>query len=87
MIKSVYEKELIKSKSEIKALHSQIHPHFLFNTLDSLYWAHIRKGDDELAQMVIRLADMFRYSIQSSGRTASLLWPRSWSRSSATSIL
>ncbi|WP_339158553.1 sensor histidine kinase [Paenibacillus sp. FSL W8-0186] len=67
LIKSVYEKELIKSKSEIKALHSQIHPHFLFNTLDSLYWAHIRKGDDELAQMVIRLADMFRYSIQLSG--------------------
>lgn len=67
LIESVYEKELIKSKSEIKALHSQIHPHFLFNTLDSLYWAHIRKGDDELAQMVIRLADMFRYSIQSSG--------------------
>lgn len=67
LIKSVYEKELIKSKSEIKALHSQIHPHFLFNTLDSLYWAHIRKGDNELAQMVIRLADLFRYSIQSSG--------------------
>ncbi|WP_110934179.1 sensor histidine kinase [Paenibacillus bouchesdurhonensis] len=67
LIKSVYEKELIKSKSEIKALHSQIHPHFLFNTLDSLYWAHIRKGEDELAQMVIRLADLFRYSIQSKG--------------------
>lgn len=67
LIKSVYEKELIKSKSEIKALHSQIHPHFLFNTLDSLYWAHIRKGEDELAQMVIRLADLFRYSIQSNG--------------------
>jgi len=67
LIKSVYEKELMKSKSEIKALHSQIHPHFLFNTLDSLYWAHICKGEQELAGTVIRLADLFRYSIQSSG--------------------
>ncbi|MNZ20878.1 Sensor histidine kinase YehU [compost metagenome] len=66
LIKSVYEKELIKSRSEIKALHSQINPHFLFNTLDSLYWAHIRKGEHELAQMVIRLADLFRYSIHTS---------------------
>lgn len=67
LIKSVYEKELMKSKSEIKALHSQIHPHFLFNTLDSLYWAHICKGEQELAGIVSRLADLFRYSIQSSG--------------------
>lgn len=66
LIESVYEKELLKSRSEIKALHSQIHPHFLFNTLDSLYWEHVKKEEGELAQMVIQLADLFRYSIQAS---------------------
>ncbi|WP_338553205.1 sensor histidine kinase [Paenibacillus sp. KS-LC4] len=66
LIKSVYEIEIVKSKSEIKALHSQINPHFLFNTLDSLYWDHIRKGEQELAQTVIQLADLFRYTIHSS---------------------
>ncbi len=68
LIKSVYEKEIMKSKSEIKALHSQINPHFLFNTLDSLYWDHIRKGEQELAQTVVQLADLFRYTIHSSSR-------------------
>lgn len=66
LITSVYEIEIVKSKSEIKALHSQINPHFLFNTLDSLYWDHIRKGEQERAQTVIHLADLFRYTIHSS---------------------
>lgn len=65
LITSVYEKELMKSQSELKALHSQLNPHFLFNTLDSIYWDHIRKGEKELAQSIIQLADLFRYSIHS----------------------
>ncbi|MCM3634352.1 sensor histidine kinase [Paenibacillus camelliae] len=64
LIKSVYEKELLKSRSEIRALHSQINPHFLFNTLDAIYWDHIEKGEKELAHIVVQLADLFRYSIQ-----------------------
>lgn len=67
LIKSVYEIEIMKSKSEITALHSQINPHFLFNTLDSIYWTHIRKGEKELSHSIIRLADLFRYTIQSHG--------------------
>ncbi|WP_270169986.1 sensor histidine kinase [Paenibacillus sp. SYP-B4298] len=67
LIRSVYEIELLKSKSEITALHSQLNPHFLFNTLDSIYWAHIRKGEKELSHSIIRLADLFRYTIHSHG--------------------
>ncbi len=65
LIKSVYEIEIMKSKSEITALHSQINPHFLFNTLDCIYWAHISKGEKELSRSIILLADLFRYTIQS----------------------
>lgn len=67
LIKSVYEKELVKSQSELQALHSQLNPHFLFNTLDAIYWDHIRKGEKELAGSIIGLADLFRYTIYSSG--------------------
>lgn len=63
LIKSVYEIEIVKSKSEITALHSQINPHFLFNTLDSIYWAHVAKGEKELSRYIVLLADLFRYSI------------------------
>ncbi|RBW69750.1 sensor histidine kinase [Bacillus taeanensis] len=68
LFKSVYEKEIMKNKSEIKALHSQINPHFLFNTLDSLYWSLIGKGEKELSKFVITLANLFRYTIQSNGQ-------------------
>ncbi|MDQ0243598.1 two-component system sensor histidine kinase YesM [Bacillus fengqiuensis] len=68
LIEAVYEKEIIRSKSEIKALHSQINPHFLFNTLDSLYWSLVSKEEEKLAQFVVTLADLFRYAIQPSGK-------------------
>ena len=67
LIESVYEKEMLKIKSEITALHSQINPHFLFNTLDALYWALVRKGEKELSQFIAQLADLMRYSIRSHG--------------------
>lgn len=65
LIESVYEKEILKSKSEIKALHSQINPHFLFNTLDMIYWDLVRKNEKKLSKVVLNLAYFFRYTINS----------------------
>lgn len=66
LIQVVYEKELIRSRTELKALQAQIDPHFLFNTLNSLYWSLEEKGEDELAQQVIAMSDLFRYTITNS---------------------
>lgn len=66
LIQMVYEKELIKSRTELKALQAQINPHFLFNTLDLLYWSLDEKDEDELAEMVIGMSNLFRYTITSS---------------------
>ncbi|WP_041450168.1 sensor histidine kinase [Amphibacillus xylanus] len=63
LIQMVYEKELIKSRTELKALQAQINPHFLFNTLDLLYWSLDEKGEDDLAEMVISMSNLFRYTI------------------------
>jgi two-component system, LytTR family, sensor kinase len=49
-------------KSELRFLKSQINPHFLFNTLNSLYALTIKKSD--LApEIVLRLSDMMRYML------------------------
>lgn len=64
LIKMVYEKELVKSQTELKALQAQIHPHFLFNTLNALYWSLDEKGEESLAQMVMSMSNLFRYTIQ-----------------------
>ncbi|MFC4320468.1 sensor histidine kinase [Litchfieldia salsa] len=63
LIQVVYEKELIRSRTELKALQAQINPHFLFNTLDALYWSLEEKGENELAEIVIAMSELFRYTI------------------------
>lgn len=63
LIQVVYEKELLRSKTELKALQSQINPHFLFNTLNALYWA-LEEKDEELAEQVIAMSELFRYTIE-----------------------
>jgi two-component system, sensor histidine kinase YesM len=63
LIKMVYQKEITRSRSELKALQAQINPHFLFNTLDALKWSLEDKEEDELAELVVAMSNLFRYTI------------------------
>lgn len=49
-------------QTELRFLKSQINPHFLFNTLNSLYALTIRKSD-QAPEIVLKLADMMRYML------------------------
>jgi hypothetical protein len=51
-----------KLNSEISFLKAQINPHFLFNTLNSIYSLAIIKSD-EAPEAVVKLSDIMRYSI------------------------
>ena len=57
-----------RRKSELEALQSQIHPHFLYNTLDSITWMIEGEKNDEAVFMISQLAKLFRISL-SKGRT------------------
>lgn len=63
LIDVVYQKEIIQSRTELKALQAQINPHFLFNTLEAFYWALEEKGEEDLSQVVIAMSGLFRYVI------------------------
>ncbi|WJH33781.1 sensor histidine kinase [Paenibacillus sp. CC-CFT747] len=63
LIQDVYEKQLRLAKTEFKLLQSQINPHFLYNTLDTIYSEAILNGADELGEMVLNLSRFFRYSL------------------------
>ncbi|MUG86673.1 sensor histidine kinase [Paenibacillus timonensis] len=65
LIRVVYEKELLQSRTELKALQAQINPHFLFNTLEAFYWSLEEKGEEELANLVVGMSSLFRYIISS----------------------
>jgi two-component system LytT family sensor kinase len=52
------------SQAELRALQSQINPHFLFNALNTLYGTIPRDAPDA-RRMVLNLAEIFRYFLQS----------------------
>jgi len=55
------EKERLNN--ELSLLKAQINPHFLFNTLNSIYSLAIRK-DDRTADAIVQLSELMRYSIR-----------------------
>ncbi|URN95045.1 MAG: histidine kinase [Candidatus Pristimantibacillus lignocellulolyticus] len=48
--------------AQIQALQSQINPHFLYNTLDMIYWMLDEHENEKLGDIVLALSSMFRYS-------------------------
>ena len=56
--------QLIQEKlgAELKVLKNQMHPHFLFNTLNNLY-SMVLTQDDKAADVVVRLSNMMSYML------------------------
>lgn len=57
-------KQLEKEKleAELKFLKGQIHPHFLFNTLNNLYALTLKK-DEHAPEIVLKLSDLMNYML------------------------
>jgi two-component system, LytTR family, sensor kinase len=51
------------SQAELRALQAQINPHFLFNSLNTLYGT-ITRSNVEARRLVLNLADVFRYFLK-----------------------
>jgi two-component system, sensor histidine kinase YesM len=60
----LYEIELEKKQAELAFLQSQINPHFLYNTLESIRGMASAKGVDEIKEMTRALSQIFRYSVK-----------------------
>ncbi|MBG48282.1 MAG: hypothetical protein CML05_08350 [Pseudozobellia sp.] len=54
-----------KLKSEVSYLKAQINPHFLFNTLNSIYALALTKSD-KAPRAILKLSDMMRYVVTES---------------------
>lgn len=59
------EAEQEKTITELKLLRAQLHPHFLFNTLDNLY-EHARMSSPKSQEIVLKLSALLRFMIYES---------------------
>ena len=58
-----YKQEIARQNAEMKALQAQINPHFLYNTLDSINWMLLERGEEDISKVVISLGKLMQYSI------------------------
>ncbi|MCG6187986.1 sensor histidine kinase [Maribellus maritimus] len=58
--KNILTSELKLKEAELKLLKAQVHPHFLFNTLNNLYGLTLEKSDDA-PKLVLQLSEILDY--------------------------
>ncbi len=63
LVNEVYQEKLAQKSAEIKALQAQINPHFLYNTLDSINWMLIDRGQMDISSIVVSLGNLMRYCV------------------------
>lgn len=67
-----YEQLLLIRQSELNALKRQINPHFLFNTLNNIYYACLERSETA-ADMIEKLANLMRYTLENTEKESVLL--------------
>ncbi|MCR8630673.1 sensor histidine kinase [Paenibacillus radicis (ex Xue et al. 2023)] len=73
LIKEVYESKLAEKNAQLSALHAQINPHFLYNTLNIMKSISRLRGVEEVAEISESLASLFQYSMKNLHQPVSLL--------------
>lgn len=63
LMQEITDKEKDLRRLEISTLHSQINPHFLYNTLDTIVWMAEFNDSEKVIEMTKALAQFFRLSL------------------------
>lgn len=63
LLKLVYQEQKNKREAELKILHEQIKPHFLYNTLDTIQWMAKSYHAKDIVDIVLALSNFFRISL------------------------
>ncbi|MEQ6389066.1 sensor histidine kinase [Bacillaceae bacterium S4-13-58] len=62
--KELQESKLLLHQSQLRSLQSQINPHFLFNTLNTLSKKAYLEGSEETSDLLVNVAGMLRYNLK-----------------------
>lgn len=66
------ENKLLLQESQLRILQSQINPHFLFNTLNTLSKKAYLEGSEETSDLLVNVAGLFRYNLKRMDRPVTL---------------
>ena len=72
LISDVAESESREASAKYSMLQSQINPHFLYNTLDTIRMMAILNDQDKIADALLHLSKLFRYNIKNSNRLVTI---------------
>ena len=64
--------KLLLKESQFKSLQSQINPHFLFNTLNTLSKKAYLDGAEETSDLIVSVAGLLRYNLKRIDRSVTL---------------
>ncbi len=67
LVDEVYKADIRKKEAELKALLAQINPHFLYNTLDLVYWTAKMENAPETSELINTLSHFFRSAFSPTG--------------------
>ncbi len=72
LIQDVKKSEKQRSEAQISKLRSQINPHFLLNTLNTLRWCALSSGEQQITNITTDLTKMLSYNLRNDKSTATL---------------
>jgi sensor histidine kinase YesM len=64
----IHNQQILLKNAEIKALHAQMTPHFLFNVLNTIAWKAEISGNTDIYRMTISLSELLRANILSNDK-------------------
>lgn len=70
--KELQDSKLLLQESQLRSLQSQINPHFLFNTLDTLSKKAYLEGSEETSDLLASVAGLLRYNLKRLDRSVTL---------------
>lgn len=72
LVREVYESKLRERDAEFYALQSQINPHFIYNTLESINSLALQSNQYEVSNVVVNLGRLLRYTVDKKEKYVSL---------------
>ncbi|MGG3915332.1 sensor histidine kinase [Rossellomorea vietnamensis] len=70
--RELQESKLLLQESQFRSLQSQINPHFLFNTLNTLSKKAYLEGSEETSDLLVSVAGILRYNLKRQNRSVTL---------------